>query len=101
MLQRLCKRYNFCLKILGISTIQTHPKENDSLNWSNDAGMYNIDAWTLSRNSWPQFILPKSSSGPQSIFQEPSARTLLEDDVSLIALSLSIQLAFHLAQLVL
>ena len=36
------------------------------------------------------------------IFQkEPSASTLLEDDVCLIALGLNIQLAFHLPQLVL
>lgn len=34
----------FVLLLLGISTVQTHPKENYSVNGSNDAGMYNIDA---------------------------------------------------------
>lgn len=33
-----------------------------------------------------------------SLPKEPSARTLLQDDVILIALGLSIQLPFHLAQ---
>lgn len=43
--------------LLGIPTIQTHSTENDSVNWSNDAGMNDIDA--LSGNSLPQFMLPE------------------------------------------
>lgn len=86
--------------ILGFSTVQTHPKENDSVNWSNDAGMFNIDA--LSGNSWPHFILPEEFIW-SSVYlpNEPSARTPREDDVCLIALGLNFQLAFHLPQLTL
>lgn len=64
--------------------------------------MCNIDAWALSGNSWSQFILPEEFIC-SSVYlpKELSARTFLEDDVSLIAPGLNIQLAFHLLQLML
>ena len=68
----------FSSLLLGIPTIQTHPTENDSVNWSNDAGMHNIDA--LSGNSWPQFYVARrvhlvlSLSVKRGLCQDSSGR---------------------------
>ena len=50
----------------------------------------------------PSFMLPEEFIW-SSVYlsKEDSARILLEDDVSVIALGLNIQFAFHLAQLML
>lgn len=68
--------------ILGISTIQTHSKEGDSVNWSNDAGMFKLCLGTADLSLLPEeFVV---------IFQKsPLPGLFPEDDVCLIALGSS------------
>lgn len=40
----------------GVSALQAHPKENDSVDWSDDAGLF--EAKASFPNSWSLFILP-------------------------------------------
>lgn len=60
------KQLFFLLLILGVSTFQANPKEDDPVSWSNDAGTSNIKAVLCSSSSLVYLLL------------EPTAGTLYD-----------------------